>query len=41
VLQVRVTSAGLAALDKARGSMSRSGYIRHLLAQDAKRTGKA
>lgn len=37
MLRVRVTKSGLDALDKARGGLSRSDYIRGLITKDIER----
>lgn len=39
VLRVRITKAGKAAADQARGGISMSDYIRGLIAADVKRKG--
>lgn len=38
-LEVRMTEAGMAKVDEMRGSLSRSGWLRLLIAQEAKRRG--
>lgn len=36
VLRVRMTASGMAALDRARGGLTRSDYVRSLIAKDVK-----
>lgn len=38
-VKFRITPSGLAALDKARGPLDRSTYLRRLVAQDVKQKG--
>lgn len=37
VLKVRMSKAGMARLDQMRGALSRSAYVRHLLAKEAQK----
>lgn len=40
ILHVRLTQAGMAAVDRMRGTLTRSEYIRQLLRRDAERRAK-
>jgi hypothetical protein len=37
MLRIRMTSSGMSALDRVRGSVTRSDYVRRLISDDVKR----